>query len=58
MKKIGEYTTRGIITSSDTESHKIQLFDGRFDTGYRVTSFKVSLSDRDNPDLFTDQSNS
>ncbi len=53
MKKIGEYTARGIITSSDTESHTIQLFDGRFDTGYRITSFQVAFSDRDNPDLFT-----
>jgi len=47
MKKIGEYTAKGIITSSDTEQYRIQLFDGRFDTGYRVTGFVVSLSYRD-----------
>ncbi len=52
MKKIGEYTTRGIITSSDTETHRIQLFDGRFDTGYRVKSFDVAMSDRDNGNQF------
>ena len=47
MKKIGEYTVRGTITSSDTLSKKIQLFDGRFDTGYRVKSFKISIASRD-----------
>ncbi len=52
MKKIGEYTTRGTITSSDTESYKIQLFDGRFDTGYRITSFDVAMADRDNNGQF------
>jgi len=53
VKKLSEYTTRGTITTSDTETYKIQLFDGRFDTGYRVTSFQIAGSDRDDPDLFT-----
>lgn len=52
MKKIGEYTAKGIITSSDTDQHRIQLFDGRFDTGYRVTGFQVQLSNRDNGNAF------
>ncbi len=52
MKKIGEYTTRGKIASSDTETHRIQLFDGRFDTGYRITSFQIAFSDRDNASTF------
>ncbi len=47
MKKIGEYTAKGIILSDDLETYKIQLFDGRFDTGYRVTDFKIALSNRD-----------
>ena len=46
MKKIGEYTTRGQITSDDSLMKKIQLFDGRFDTGFRVVFFEVSLQDR------------
>jgi hypothetical protein len=39
MKKIGEYTTRGQLIHRFTE--RIPLFDGRFDTGYRVVSFRV-----------------
>jgi hypothetical protein len=39
MKKIGEYTARGQIPNQTTE--RIILFDGRFDTGYKVVSFKV-----------------
>ena len=44
MKKIGEYTARGIVTETDTEAgtpQKIPLFDGSFKTAYRVTSFKI-----------------
>ncbi len=42
MKKIGEYTTRGKLTGDgDPIFHRIQLFDGRFDTGYRVTRFVI-----------------
>jgi hypothetical protein len=43
MKKIGEYTTRGVVSDGSVE--KIQLFDGRFDTGYRVVEFKVFPQD-------------
>jgi len=39
MKKIGEYTTRGSVPDQTTK--RITLFDGRFDTGYRVVSFQV-----------------
>jgi hypothetical protein len=39
MKKIGEYTTRGRI--ADQATKRITLFDGRFDTGYKIISFKV-----------------
>jgi len=39
MKKIGQYTARGQISNQATK--RITLFDGRFDTGYKVVSFKV-----------------
>ena len=48
MKKIGQYTARGIIDEPDTTAgnpQKIPLFDGRFDTGYRITGFKIWSSD-------------
>ncbi len=43
MKKIGTYTVRGRGAESDTDGGpiRIPLFDGRFDTGYRITSFQV-----------------
>ena len=44
MKKIGEYTARGQVqplTDGSLPTKRITLFDGRFDTGYRVISFKV-----------------
>jgi hypothetical protein len=44
MKKIGEYTARGIVTEADTTEgnpQKIPLFDGRFDTAYRVKEFYI-----------------
>ena len=47
MKKIGEYTARGVVSEDETEDglpQKIFLFDGRFDTGYRVTDFKIWTS--------------
>jgi hypothetical protein len=47
MKKIGEYTTRGQVSEDETEEgnpQKIELFDGRFDTGYRITDFKIWTS--------------
>ena len=43
MKKISEYTVRGQI--ADNQVEKIILFDGRFDTGYRITSFTVFGTD-------------
>ena len=43
MKKIGEYTVRGQI--ADNQVEKIILYDGRFDTGYRITSFTVFGTD-------------
>jgi pantothenate kinase len=48
MKIVGEYTCRGTITPSETEPRKIVLFDGKFDTGYRVKKFVVSPYDIDN----------
>ena len=44
MKKIGEYTARGIVSEADTTAgnpQKIPLFDGSFTTGYRVVEFKI-----------------
>ena len=41
MKKIGEYTTRGVV--STTGLARITLFDGRFDTGYRVVKFDMAM---------------
>ena len=43
MKKIGEYTARGKIFDASVE--KIRLFDGRFDTGFRVTNVRVWNAD-------------
>ena len=40
MKKVGTYTTRGQGLEADG-AMKISLFDGRFDTGYRITAFTV-----------------
>ena len=41
MKKIGEYTTRGKV-NTDKVANRIILFDGRFDTGYRITEFRIA----------------
>ena len=44
MKMIGTYTARGILTEVDTEAgnpQKIPLFDGSFETGYKVVEFKI-----------------
>lgn len=38
MKKIAEYTMRGNIPTNTT--HRLTLFDGRFDTGWVVTKFE------------------
>ena len=40
MKKIGEYTTMGQVASAS--GTKIQLFDGRFDTAYKIVGFSVT----------------
>lgn len=43
MKKIGEYTARGSISEIESEAGaiaRIILFDGQWDTGFKVTSFK------------------
>jgi len=42
MKKIGIYTARGQVPHQVTT--RINLFDGQFDTGYRVIGFKVAPS--------------
>ena len=44
MKKIGEYTMRGQVAETVAGfSEKIgNLFDGRFDTGYRVVEFVIA----------------
>ena len=50
MKKIGEYTARGIINEEETEAgnpQQIPLFDGRFDTAYRVKEFVIWPSSYD-----------
>ena len=39
MKKIGEYTILGHVT--DNTVKEIRLFDGRFDTGYKVVAFEI-----------------
>ena len=41
---IGTYTARGVVTEEESEAglpQKISLFDGKFSTAYRVTSFKI-----------------
>ena len=45
MKKIGEYTARGVAIEGEIQ--EIPLFDGRFDTAYRVIDFKIWSSDYD-----------
>lgn len=45
MKKIGEYTAIGSMGISTTsiggDRKKIELFDGRFDTAYKVVEFNI-----------------
>jgi hypothetical protein len=41
MKKIGEYTCRGQIDAR--QPTRIQLFDGRFDTAYRIVNFETVI---------------
>ena len=47
MKKIGEYTTRGILSTADV-STRVILDDGSFKTGYRVVEFRMGPHDMDN----------
>jgi hypothetical protein len=44
VKKIGEYTCRGQM-SAENVFNRIILFDGRFDTAYRLVEFKVMPRD-------------
>ena len=44
MKMIGTYTARGSLSEDSSEAGalgKIILFDGRFDTAFKVTDFRV-----------------
>ena len=56
MKKIGEYTARGVVTEAETTAgtpQLIPLYDGSFKTAYRVTEFVIWGSAYDsgsNPD--------
>lgn len=43
MKKIGEYTMKGKFDPDDGVV-KLLLFDGKFDTGYRVVKFEHAMS--------------
>ncbi len=47
MKKIGEYTARGVCAEVGGFAVPVQipLFDGRFDTAYRVVGFKIWSTD-------------
>ena len=48
MKKIGEYTARGVVPGSNAGAGtpiELTLFDGRFDTGYVVKEFKIWSTD-------------
>jgi hypothetical protein len=47
MKKIGDYTMKGRIPK-DSNSNRILLDDGRFDTGYRVIDFIIAPTDPNN----------
>lgn len=42
MKKLGTYTVRGTV--DEGVIRKIQLFDGKFTTGYKVIDFKIMSS--------------
>lgn len=42
MKQIGTYTIRGQIPEGVDNTKRIQLFDGRFDTAYRVVKFVIA----------------
>jgi hypothetical protein len=50
MKQKDRVTLRGqILTRAGPEApQKLQLFDGKFDTGYRITKFVIMPEDMDN----------
>ncbi len=43
MKKIGDYSVRG--SGADNEVTRIKLFDGRFDTAYKLIEFRIFAGD-------------
>lgn len=58
MKKTGERTIRGKMLPApgqtviqDGDELRINVFDGRYDTGIRVTRFYVSSGDQSHPDF-------
>lgn len=57
MKKIGQYTVRGQITENDSETQggvRINLFDGSYQTGFKVTRFEIwgaTYSNSSGPDV-------
>jgi len=51
MKKKGSYVVRSQLLGADSGGDRIQLFDGRFDTGYRIVGFEITLADRDETSL-------
>ena len=44
MKKLGEYTCRGLM-NTENEFNRIILFDGRYDTAYRLVEFRICPQD-------------
>ena len=48
MKKIGDYSMRGQLQCGAGREERIILFDGVFDTGHRIKSFRCELADRSN----------
>ena len=53
MNIVGTYTCRGTIVPDLTNPKKITLFDGQFETGYRIKKFVVSPYDMDNTNIRT-----
>jgi hypothetical protein len=53
MKQKDLVTMRGTMSARAGADHptKIQLFDGRFDTGYKITRFKIMPYDVDNTNV-------
>lgn len=57
MKKIGTYTARGQVSETESETGapaKINLFDGSYETGWKVVEFYVwgaNAASSSNPDV-------